>query len=346
MIKKNVQKPSTAILRKTVMYMGLCLLVLLIGLSIYGSFIGPEKAGVFFTSLPLSVFWLILTLILTAGLWFFPTLQRQPGSLAMHSGCILVLIGAMFGSEPGHNLYNEFLQKNRIPRGGMVIHEGESSNVLRDENLRREVRQLPFRLHLNDFAIDYYWDKGQLYILTPEQQHYSLPAKPGTKLDIPEEHTTLEVIAVLKNFKIVNQEGQMAFVDEAGGVNPAVRIKIDKEGQEPEIRTVFMLFPEFGNRENGLKMHYVLMPSEYISDLEVIEDGKTVKKHRLEVNKPLHHNGYYFYQSSYDDQEFAYTILSVTSDLGYPLVFAGYALICLGAIGHFWFGKLKIKNEG
>ncbi len=41
------------------------------------------------------------------------------------------------------------------------------------------------------------------------------------------------------------------------------------------------------------------MPKAYISDLEVIENGKTVKKQRIVVNTPLSYRGIYFYQANY-----------------------------------------------
>ncbi len=40
-------------------------------------------------------------------------------------------------------------------------------------------------------------------------------------------------------------------------------------------------------------------PKDYKSTLVIIEDGKEVAKKTIEVNSPLIHNGYYFYQSSY-----------------------------------------------
>ncbi|WP_022846223.1 MULTISPECIES: cytochrome c biogenesis protein ResB [unclassified Desulfurobacterium] len=41
------------------------------------------------------------------------------------------------------------------------------------------------------------------------------------------------------------------------------------------------------------------MPKAYISDLEVIEKGKTVKKQKIVVNTPLSYRGIYFYQANY-----------------------------------------------
>ncbi|MFO8057670.1 MAG: cytochrome c biogenesis protein ResB [bacterium] len=41
-------------------------------------------------------------------------------------------------------------------------------------------------------------------------------------------------------------------------------------------------------------------PSDYISELSIIDEGRTVKEKRIEVNKPLHYGGFGIYQSSYE----------------------------------------------
>jgi cytochrome c biogenesis protein ResB len=78
---------------------------------------------------------------------------------------------------------------------------------------------------------------------------------------------------------------------------------------------------------------------DYVSDVQVIQDGKVVAAKKIEVNKPLHWGGYYFYQHSYDDKAGRYTILSISSDSGILIVYAGYAALCLGIIGRLWFSK-------
>ena len=81
------------------------------------------------------------------------------------------------------------------------------------------------------------------------------------------------------------------------------------------------------------------MLATYISDLKVIVDGKVAAEKSIEVNKPLHYGGYHFYQSSYDDKEGLYTVLSVTSDTGLYLVYAGYLMLSVGVFWHFWLRK-------
>ena len=98
-----------------------------------------------------------------------------------------------------------------------------------------------------------------------------------------------------------------------------------------------------GHDERGALMApslYLLKPvgpvSDYKSDLEVREDDRTAARQVVEVNHPLHWGGYHFYQHSYDTQHEAYTILSAVSDSGLRVVYAGLALLALGAFGRFW----------
>lgn len=84
------------------------------------------------------------------------------------------------------------------------------------------------------------------------------------------------------------------------------------------------------------------MVKDYYSTLEILEEGQAVKKATIEVNKPLYYGGYHFYQHTFGTDQFSsYSGLLVTSVRGVWLVFAGYALIFVGLIWHFWWGVLR-----
>ena len=76
-----------------------------------------------------------------------------------------------------------------------------------------------------------------------------------------------------------------------------------------------------------------------VSDIKVIEDDMVVAGKNIEVNKPLHYGGYYFYQFSYDDKAGQYTVLSVASDSGLGLVFGGYLFLTVGVFWQLWSRK-------
>jgi hypothetical protein len=83
---------------------------------------------------------------------------------------------------------------------------------------------------------------------------------------------------------------------------------------------------------------------DYISDIQVIKDGNVVAEKNIEVNHPLHFGGYHFYQSSYDTQANRYTVLSVVSDTGLNLVYAGYLSLCIGVFWHLWIRHIFTKR--
>jgi cytochrome c biogenesis protein ResB len=74
----------------------------------------------------------------------------------------------------------------------------------------------------------------------------------------------------------------------------------------------------------------------YISDVQVIKDGNVVAEKSIKVNHPLHFGGYHFYQSFFDTEGHRYTVLSIVSDTGLNLVYAGYLMLGIGVFWHFW----------
>jgi hypothetical protein len=136
---------------KTMMTTVLILIIALILCSIFGAFLGSARAQVLFSSLPFTVLWIVLVILLIVGLAIFKTLRGNYGLLLAHLGCILVLAGAMYGSQTGHKLF----ETDKICRGQMAIEKGrETSYVL--SSLNGQISQLPFLIRLNDFKIEYY----------------------------------------------------------------------------------------------------------------------------------------------------------------------------------------------
>ena len=73
----------------------------------------------------------------------------------MHLGSILVLLGALWGSNGGHALARRLFGLDKIPQGQMGILEQTQENrvLLADSNSTRE---LPFFVRLKDFRMEYY----------------------------------------------------------------------------------------------------------------------------------------------------------------------------------------------
>ena len=122
--------------KRTIMWLGLVLIIILAVLSIYGAFIGAKRAELFFNQPPLMVYWTALLILLIVGIAAFRRLLRVPGLLLIHAGCVLILVGGMWGSRAGHNLQKKLFGIDKIRTGHMKIYEGYSEKdvILQNED--------------------------------------------------------------------------------------------------------------------------------------------------------------------------------------------------------------------
>ena len=329
--------------KRGVLWAALSAVILLALLSIYGAFIGAERAQAFFNSLPLAVYWFALITLLSAGIVLFRRLLRSPALLLMHLGSILVLLGALWGSNGGHAVAKQLFGIDKIPQGQIGILEQTQENrvVFTDSNSTRE---LPFFVRLKSFRMEYY-QPGSLLIQSRAGQHWRLPAEVGQTLSLGEEWGTVTIQRVFENFKIDLQGNEPAAYDQPGGSNPALEVTVERPGAAPGKRYVFERMPGHGNSNDLLSMDYSRMVRDYISELEIVKDGAVVAAKDIEVNHPLHYGGYHFYQHSYGEDTLGkYTVLMVVSDSGLHLVYGGYLMLIAGIFWHFW-GRRRMASK-
>jgi len=334
--------------RYAVMWAVLTLIILLILVSIYGAFIGAERAQKFVNTLPLTVYWFAFVLILIAGLVVFRRLVRVPALSLIHVGCILILAGAMWGSDAGHKLQSQFFGIDKIRTGQMAIYEGESENLVALEG-GEHIKELPFSIKLNDFRLEHYKPE-HLRVQTREGEGWKVPVEVGTEFSLGEDFGTVTILRAFENFKISIEGEERIITDEPGtGYNPALEVRIKKPEGSEETRYVFERYPGHIRPEDKFLLRYERVVSDYISELQIIEDGKVAAEKNIEVNHPLYFGGYHFYQHSYDAEAGRYTVLMVASDTGLGLVYAGYVMLCAGIFWHLWvrsaFAKMKLKNK-
>ncbi len=72
-------------------------------------------------------------------------------------------------------------------------------------------------------------------------------------------------------------------------------------------------------------------PSEFSSDVRVIEENGDIFEANIYMNNTLTYDGYKFFQTSYDKDEKG-TVLTVNKDPGVELTYIGYALLFLGLL--------------
>ncbi|MDP8206422.1 MAG: cytochrome c biogenesis protein ResB [Candidatus Electryonea clarkiae] len=88
--------------------------------------------------------------------------------------------------------------------------------------------------------------------------------------------------------------------------------------------------------------------SDYIAFLTIIENGKQIDTRRVEVNAPLRHKGFRFYQSSFDanrtnaDGKWT-TVLEVRKDGGSPFIWVGIILFTLGIVVSMYLTPRRIN---
>ncbi|MEN6578133.1 MAG: cytochrome c biogenesis protein ResB [Phycisphaerales bacterium] len=323
--------------RRALLWATLAAVILLTVLSIYGAFLGADRAQALFNSVPLVVYWFATVALLAAGIALFRRLLRVPSLLAMHLGCILVLLGAMWGSQPGHALQKRLFGIDKIPQGELDILEQIDENRV-EVTEGKSIRELPFYVRLRDYREEYY-EPGRLFLWSRDGQSWQMPAEAGQTMVLGKNLGTVTIRRVYRNFRIDVENGQRVTYDEPGGFNPALEVDIEGPGAQPGKRYVFAWRPAHMNPDSSLAMNYHQAVRDYISELEIIEDGEVVASKSIEVNHPLHHDGYHIYQyKPGGENEYGnkYTGLLVVSDSGLNVVYGGYVLLIGGVFWHFW----------
>lgn len=331
-------------LRRIILWAALALIVSFIILSIYGAFLGAARAKGFFNSIPLGIYWLALAVLLIIAIATFRRLLRVPGLLLTHLGCVLVLAGAIWGSERGHSLQKRLFGLDKIPQGQMIIFEGTSErNVKLEAN--QQVKELPFWIKLKDFRLEHY-EPGYLIVQTRGQERWRLPVEVGTEQSLGPGFGSIMITKRFENFKITFEDNKAIAVDSPQpGSNPAMEVQITDPNGAVTTKYVFERFGGHFHPEDRLLLSYHRIISEFISDIQIIKDGKVLAEESLEVNHPVHFGGYHFYQHAYDDKAGEYTILMVTSDTGLRMVYLGYLMLCVGVFGQFWVRRILRKSS-
>jgi len=337
------------------MYFALAAIFILAGLSIIGAFLGAEKAGKLFASVPLAVFWIGLVVLLAAGLARRRTLVRQPGPACVHLGCILILVGGLWGSEGAQRIRANTFGDVKVPKGYMLLVPGHAQSQVTEPDLVTGLGRLPFELELEKFRVERYPSDGQSWELVaaledPRRTSEDTPWQ-GRVIDwegdretpIPCSDATVRVVRYAPDVPLQHAEGAT--------VIPVVELELSWSGQtrrqwlvpypgeqlvQLPLADVFADIPGAGGLPSLFLMKPIGQVKSYKSSLVVLEEGKPAAHRVIEVNKPLHYGGYHFYQYACDEEDETYTILMVVSDTGLAAVFAGFGLLVAGSVWRFW----------
>ena len=342
-------------------------------LSVIPTFLGSEAAKEWFLSPWGAAAWGLFALLTAIGIAAVSVLRRRLGLMAMHVGIVLVIVGAMWGSEWTHHVRRGVFRRGvfgsaRIPSGYMFIGQGESSMEVFDEN-RREIGRLPFDVSLEKFWIEYYdvapdepWELtvwaaqgGGPGRQMPQWVGRRVKWKKGEPIELP-----------LCDVALVVTDVQLAQYGEGpdAPVLPEISVRLVREGAiieqvlqpqpgRPELRLPLMALyaDEEAWNEAGRPWLRLQPPTPAIKDFKsalVVRDGdRELARKTIEVNDPLHVGGYHLYQFSYDPEGGRYTVLLVVSDSGLSLVYAGFVLLIGGLVWHvFAIRRSRRASEG
>ena len=126
-------------------------------------------------------------------------------------------------------------------------------------------------------------------------------------------------------------------------VRPVVRIV-----QTPTGRALVLQEGQAADLGGGL--HAVLARKEdsdrdYLSEVSVIQDGRTLRTQTIEVNHPLRHGGFAIYQSDFNPRDETFSGFQVVRDPGLAVVYAGFVLCTVGVLVAFYLGPMLVRRR-
>jgi hypothetical protein len=280
----------------------------------------------------------------------------------MHVGSILILVGAMWGSDKGHSVAEKLFGWKKIPHGYMMIPESTATDEVADEATGEPVGRLPFQVGLKDFRIEYYPAKGPWELWfemlvppghAPQMGWVPIEWKEGEEVSVGRTALRVRVVKYLRGARAVaDATGDLVGAEaDPESRTPAMEVEVAirdqtfrgwilvPEGEDRGSLSFAPIMPKDLSKEAAPNLWLVQprgMPKDYFSDLAVLEGGAVAAGKTIEVNDPLHWGGYHFYQYDYDHEQGEYTVLSVRSDSGLYAVYVGFVLLVAGAFVRFW----------
>ncbi|HOF18355.1 MAG TPA: cytochrome c biogenesis protein ResB, partial [Phycisphaerae bacterium] len=323
-------------LRRILQWASLGAIAALLCLCAVGAFLGSARATALFNSLPLAAGWVLLAAMFAAGVVAFRSFRRSPSMLAIHLGCLLVICGGLWGSRDAHRL------RQSPRRGQMAMLEGSSSAALLTD--APEPVRLPFSVRLVRCWREYYpsaetrWTFFSVQADPDAEEGYraaEFDAPDGREVPLPGTDARVQVLQyVLPPGGALDAHGRAA--------PPTVKLRLARgerwtvkllvahdECPYEQLELTDLYDDEVDWLRAGAPVLVFQRPEQqvrdYKSDLAVLRDGHEVARKTIEVNDPLHYDGYHFYLAELGQAHGRpYAVLNVVSDAGLPAVLAGF----------------------
>ena len=295
-------------LRRIILWLALAAMVVLAALSIAGACLGADRAKALFNSPVLVAYWFVLAALLAAGFVCFKRLIRCPAALGMHLASLLILAGAMWGSDAGHDVRRAFFDSKKVPGGYMAIHEGHQENRILDGATMTPVAELPFHVRLKDFWIEYYPSKQttwSLVVVGPvrdgaghvvEERQVDVPWTIGEPADVPLTRARLTVLQYLEHATATFDSGAGPVIevmlpgDKKATLAAREGAEIGLDDPKMTVRVV-KVFENMRLRGTGEDREIVDLPGEGANPavlVHLVEPDGTTHKRYLMALVPMH----------------------------------------------------------
>ncbi len=273
----------------------------------------------------LGMLWLMLSLGVTTVRRLRTFRWHDWGFYANHLGLWVALASAFFGS--GDVLH----VKIKAPLGRPVVYGSTTEG---------QVRELPFAVVLKKFTMETYPPSLTLFRSGSTTELLKKREVPMRVVAGAHGHLRQWEISILDVKAHAVRMGDEVRPVYMPGAVPAVRVEVRRQG-EATSRTGWV----FGGnaRVAGAPMSLEgcdlglqpAKPRSFQSDLELLTPDGQRRTSRVEVNHPVRIRGWWLYQFGYDETmgEFSdYSVFEAVYDPWLPGVYAGIALLALGAI--------------
>jgi hypothetical protein len=330
------------------------LLAALVVLSVVGAFLGAQRAGELFNSVPMAAYWVVLACLLAAAGIALGQGRSKPFVLLMHLGGVLIIASAMYGADAGHRLTERLGAPHKARRGFVLVHEGQKSSAL---EVQDGESQLPFAVRLDRFVIDYHARTGlpwTLLMLGADQADRPIAVgwRLGKPVEAPALGLTVEAIQYLPHAAVAT-DGQAAAAPKPDSPDAAMEFILRRDGREVRgwltpVSGVHGISAWSGRDVTAGWPEMAMVrpppaPRQYNSQVTILADGQPARSATIAVNRPFHQGGYFLFQHAFglDPQtRRPYTVLLAQSDRGVYPALAGLILLAAGAMGHFWLAPL------
>ena len=85
---------------------------------------------------------------------------------------------------------------------------------------------------------------------------------------------------------------------------------------------------------------------DYVSSIEIIEDGAKVGEALVRINHPFRYKNYSIYQKGYDTEDGQYSIFIISYVSARKLLFIGFGMLLVGVFWQMWFVSFLKSMRG